>query len=68
LRQWRAPKYSEANPIPEWCGDWYNPYADGPAAFPLDYGNPEKRVQGWDYQSALPYHIGGAFGFRVVLA
>ncbi len=67
LSQFSPEKSSRVSPIPEWCSDWYNPYAYGPSARPLDHLNPEKRIHGWDHRSASPYNISGAFGFRVVL-
>ena len=49
----------------EWCGDWYNPFADGELVRPDP--PPRRRVEGWEeHECAVPDLTGEPIGFRVV--
>jgi hypothetical protein len=65
LQQWFTRSIRPPTVTPEWCGDYYNPYAQGPGA------NPEpplrRRVHGWpEFYGAVPGLIRDDFTFRVV--
>jgi hypothetical protein len=52
--------------LPEWCGEWYHPYVEGPATEHPWGPQPTRRVAGWTQEMAIPSHTGAKFGFRVV--